>query len=199
MQQFLKHGTEELLDLCFEHMVWASNFKYSVFCDESLALTWIYPNSLPPTSHMPTESELSARESGRTVSEGLIARRFTQRSVQYDSRLTTKQCLMLWQREIDIFEDEALQCKSVEGRGRYRPTEQQWADSCTVIVQWDLVIEHCTRTDLSPEDFANLQSCILKTRDMDQQLLTIFRRWPSSFYIGMLPDIRDTIGSVQDE
>ena len=48
----------------------------------------------------------------------------------------------------------------------------------------------CCQKDLQQEEFAELEKAILYGDAMDAQILGIIKRFPKSFHIGMIPDMR---------
>ena len=71
-----------------------------------------------------------------------------------------------------------------------KPKPEQWASTRQVIQHWDTTIGACCKADLPEHEFNELEKAVLFGDAMDTQTLNIIKRYPQTFHIGMIPDMR---------
>ena len=198
IEAILRGATPNSLKMMEYHLVWAGDYNYCAFTDQSLGLPWLWPNSLPPQDIMATEAALVARDAAALASQKLIPSGATAASLNYEEPLTAAQHEMILEKAISIFEDEALHLTDMVERSAKRPKAEAWKDYRQVIQHWTQGIRECAHEDLQQEDFEELEKAILHGDAMDAQIITCLKRYPKRFHIGMLPDVR-TAGALNDD
>ena len=78
-----------------------------------------------------------------------------------------------------------------------KPKPEQWAAARQVIQHWDNTIGACCKADLPEHEFIELEKAFLFGDVMDTQILNIIRRYPKTFHIGMIPDMRTSFAEAQ--
>eukprot|EP00974_Lingulodinium_polyedra_P037405 3587673-Lingulodinium_polyedra.AAC.1 len=72
--------------------------------------------------------------------------------------------------------------------GRLIPSVEQWRAYRVVIQIWDQTVRACCATDLPATEFAELEQVILFAYAVDSQIMTVIKRFPKFFHIGIIPD-----------
>jgi len=203
IKAILEGATAESFSSLQMHLVWAGDFAYSALSDDSLALSFLWPSSLPDPESLPCETSALARDVAAKCSQSVGSVKFTMRPLAYEEVLTVEQHRMILEKAFSIFEDEALTSENLSARARLRPKTADWIVYRTVIQHWTQTIRHCCRADLSVADFEEMEKAVLYGDAMDAQIVAVLKRWPKVFHVGMIPDIKtelsQTTSSVDKE
>ena len=186
----LGHATPKSFDVLQLHLVWAGDYTLSALCDECLGMDHIWPNSMLPEEALADEATLIARDAAAKSHRDLITRGVTVKPMLYEELLTAKQHEQLVEKICSCFEDSALHLADRNRWVALKPNEEQWLAARQVVQHWDQTIKSCCQADLSGEDFEELEKAILYGDAMDSQIMGVIKRFPKSFHIGMIPDMR---------
>ena len=108
----------------------------------------------------------------------------------YEEQLTPKQHEQVVDKICSCFEDSALHLTDRKQWIALKPKAEQWMGARQVIQHWDLTMRACCEADLPKSEFEELEKAILYGDAMDSQILGVIKRFPKSFQIGMIPDMR---------
>ena len=184
IRTILEKAVPKSLDLFRNHLLWCGDIKYSSLSDDVFLLPFLWPGSVAPTDFAPPEVE-----SPGLPSNPLCVNKFQKVPLDYYGRLTEEQHLMILEKALSSFEDEALHLPQEQDRIKHRADGQKWAQYRAVIVHWNQSIRKACQEDL-PDDFEEIEKAVLYGDALDDQILGVLRRFPPSFNVGMLPDIR---------
>ena len=186
----LSHASPKSFDSFQFHLVWAGDFAVSALSDEALGLPYIWPNSLPPAEAVAEESTLIARDAAASTHRELIAKGATLKPMLYEELLTQQQHEHIVDKICSCFEDSALHLTDRHQWLALRPKPEQWLQARLVIQHWMQTMRACCEKDLPKQDFEELEKAILFGDAMDSQILGVIKRFPKTFHIGMIPDMR---------
>ena len=189
IRAILEGCVQDTFKLLQMHLVWAGDYSYCALSDETLALPWLWPKSLPPPDCIPNEAQMAQRDAAARVSQDMIPSHFSTAPMQYEEALTAQQHKMILEKALNIYEDEALHLDVLSMRVKLRPKEEDWKVYRMVVQQWDTSINQCCMRDLDAADYLEMEKAILYGDAMDAQIMRICTRWPKVFHVGMLPDI----------
>ena len=197
IQQVLGKATPASYEALQLHLVWAGDYALSALSDEALSLDFIWPSSLPPEQSLPDEATLVARDAAANAKQDRIPKGVTVRPMLYEELLTPKQHQLIIIKVTSCFEDSALHLTDRNQWLALKPKTDTWQGAREVIQHWDNTIEHCCKADLPENEFLELQKAILFGDAMDAQILNIIKRYPKTFHIGMIPDMRTNFGEAE--
>ena len=172
------------------HLVWAGDYAVSALSDDMISSSFLWPNSLLPEQAGADEATLIARDAAAQSHQDLITKGVTAKPMMYEELLTASQHEQIIEKVCTCFEDEALHLTDRHQWLALKPKEQQWIGARQIIQHWDLTMRMCCKQDLKQEEFEELEKSILYGDAMDAQILGIIKRFPKSFHIGMIPDMR---------
>ena len=184
IHMILEQAVPKSLELLRNHLLWCGDIKYSALNDDIFSLPFIWPGSVAPNDFIPSEVESPVQPCNP-----LCANNFLKVQLDYFGRLTEEQHLMILEKGLSIFEDEALHLPKEQDRIKHRADGQKWAQYRAVIVHWTQSIKKACQEDL-PDDVEEIEKSVLYGDAMDDQILGVLRRFSPSFNVGMLPDIR---------
>ena len=190
IRNVITRSTEQSYNLLQIHLVWVGDYALSAVNDTILGLPWIWKGSLPDEDSHPDDVVLLARDVAAHANENLIAEGVTVKPMKYEELLTADQHEMILQKAFHNYEDEALHLADRQVWRRLIPTIEQWRTYRNVIQHWDLTIRECCQADLPAQDFDELQHAILYGDAMDSQIMSVIKRFPKYFNIGMIPDMK---------
>ena len=196
--KILSSATPKSYEAMQVHLVWAGDYAISALSDECLAMDFIWPNSLLPEQAGTDEVTLVARDAAAQSHRDLITKGVTVKPMQYEELLTTKQHELVLGKICLNFEDSALHQADRNQRAAAKPKMEQWLAARQVIQHWDFTMRACCEADLTKEEFDELEKAILYGDAMDAQILKVISRFPKSFHIGMIPDMRTNIAEVDE-
>ncbi len=196
IQQILGKGTPKSFDTLQLHLVWAGDYALSALSDECLGLDYIWPGSLPPEGALADEATLVARDAASQSHRDLITKGVKVKPMLYEELLSPKQHEQILEKITSCFEDSALHLSDRNQWLALKPKAEQWIGARQVIQHWDLTMRACCQADLPKDEFHELEKAILYGDAMDTQILGIIKRFPKSFHIGMIPDMRTNFAKM---
>ena len=186
----LTHCTEASYNLLQMHLVWVGDYSLSAINDATLGLAWLWKGSLPDADSLPDDVAPLARDA---AARGEVnPREVTIKPMKYEELLTAKQHEMIMQKALHCFEDEALHLSDRHTWKSLIPNTEQWRNYRNIIQHWDQTISSCCKADLPPDDCEEVERAILFGDAMDSQIITIIKRFPKFFHVGMIPDMMTT-------
>ena len=197
IQQILGKATPSSFEALQLHLVWVGDYVLSALSDEALSLDFIWPNSLPPSACLPDEATLVARDAAAHAHRDRMPKDLTVKPMLYEELLTAKQHEAIIVKLTSCFEDSALHLTDRNQWLALKPKPEQWAAARQVIQHWDNTIKACCKADLPEHEFIELEKAILFGDVMDTQILNIIKRYPKTFHIGMIPDMRTSFTVVE--
>ena len=190
IRQVLSKATPKSYDSLQLHLVWSGDYALSALSDDCLGLDYIWPGSMPPEESLADEATLVARDAASQSHRDLITKGVTVKAMLYEELLTPKQHEQVVDKITSCFEDSALHLTDRNQWLALKPKAQQWTGARQVIQHWDLTMRACCQADLPQAEFEELEKAVLYGDAMDNQILGIIKRFPKSFHIGMIPDMR---------
>ena len=199
ISQILGKATPKSFQALQLHLVWAGDYAVSALSDDTLGQDFIWPNSLPPEETFADEATLVARDAAAHSHRDLISKGLTVKPMSYETLLTEPQHEQLVDKITACFEDSALHLTDRNQWLALKPKNEQWSAGRQVIQHWDQTMRSCCQTDLPEEEFKELEKAILYGDAMDNQIMTIIKRFPKTFHIGMIPDMRTTFAAAETD
>ena len=197
VQQVLGRATPESFEALQLHLVWAGDYAISALSDDALGLDFIWPKSFPPAACLPDEATLVARDASSQANRDRVPNGVTVKPMFYEELLTPKQHELIVLKLLSCFEDSALHLTDRNQWLALKPKPEQWAAARQVIQHWDMSIRACCKADLPEPEFTELEKAILFGDAMDAQILNIIKRYPKTFHIGMIPDMRTSFTEAE--
>ena len=192
ISNILSHSTKKSYKAMEMHLVWAGNYDYSALSDRALGLPYIFPNSLPPPeAHADLVTQV-ARDAAAKSNRDLVPPNATVRAMKYEELLTSIQHEQIFDKVLTCYEDEVLHLSDRNAWLTVRPKDQTWLDARLIIQHWDLTLKHVCEADLPKAEFDELEKAVLFGDAMDSQILSVIKRFPKQFHIGMIPDMKTT-------
>ena len=119
MKNFLQGGTFTGLSKLREHLLWVSDYKYSVITDEILMKKWLWVGSHLPKEFLPPDALIQRTDAGATAGPQSKAHEV----LNHDSPLSASQFDMMIEKAISIYEDETGHIDRDELKVKSRPSE----------------------------------------------------------------------------
>ena len=198
MKSFLAGGTETGRRMLDAHLVVISDWRASVMTDDIMARKWLYVGSRLPVEDLPSDVDLVMRDAGAAMAKALVPPQFSTSTLQFDTPLTPKQFELMLNKSIRVYEANAQDERSDEGKARHRPNENHWRRYRTIVQRWDETISDCASKDLSVEDYKLLEETVLTSDTMDNDLMNVLSRFPAFWHMGLIPHILGDAGPSKD-
>lgn len=177
------------------HLVWAGDYTYSALSDHALNLNFIFPETLPPTEIIPDEATRIARDVAAGSNKDLVPPGATVRPMKYEEILTDAQHEQVIEKVLTCYEDEVLHLTDRNEWLKRMPKDESWLAARQIIQHWDQTMAYVCMQDLPKEEFDELKKAVLFGDAMDAQILSIIKRYPKHFHIGMIPDMKTSFKS----
>lgn len=192
MKNLLSTGTLVGYNLLRVHLLWVSDYRYSVISDEILMKKWFFVGSTLPKE----EATLPALDSGLKP-EAVVPRGSPHAPMQHDTPLSGSQFHIMLNKAIRIYEDQTLHLERDEAKTKFKPTEEKWLQYRKISQRWDETVSDVARLTLCPADFEVLERVVLQNRSLDDKILRMLERKPPIFHLGMLPSL--STGNMQTD
>jgi hypothetical protein len=116
----------------------------------------------------------------------------------HDAPLSAEQFDMMLSKAICTFEHDTAHLDRDELKAKSRPKEEHWLQFRQIVQHWTTSMMEVARQELTAEDFVLLEEAVLRSRNMDQEILAMLARRPAIFHLGMLPSLSVTDIRVDD-
>ena len=176
----LTHCTDASYNLLQMNLVWVGDYSLSAINDATLGLARLWKGPLLDADSLPDDVALLARDAAARAE--VNPREVTIKPMKCDELLTAKQHDMIMQKALHCFEDEALHLSDRHTWKSLIPNTEQWRTYRNIIQNWDHTISSCCKA-------------ILFGDAMDSQIITIIKRFPKFFHVGMIPDLMTTFAN----
>ena len=187
IKNLLNHCTKRSFEQIENHLVWVGDYATSAITDVALGLLWIWPKSLNPPSE---EDSFLLDVAAHAQLPDLIPTGLTVKPMCYDSALSQEEHNLLIAKAIAVFEDAVLHQSDRNEWKKVVPSANDMKNYRNIVQHWCHTIRPCCMVDLPKQDFEEIAQAVLFGDAIDTQILSIAKRFPQSFHVGMIPDLR---------